>query len=56
MYFHQLLLIPEDRDLTASESDMLVFKAYFNGNKPFKNFDEEIKVFFNGYFNVVEEV
>ena len=47
---------PEDRDLTLSESNMLVFKGYFNGQKPFKKFDAKIKVFFDGYFNVVEEV
>tara|TARA_B110000971_G_scaffold64258_1_gene65756 strand:- start:54 stop:1175 length:1122 start_codon:yes stop_codon:yes gene_type:complete len=47
---------PEDRDLTLSEANMLVFKGYFNGQKPFKKFDDEIKVFFDGYFNVVEEV
>ena len=34
---------PEDRDLTKSEANMLVFKGYFNGQKPFKKFDDEIK-------------
>ena len=47
---------PEDRDLTKSEANMLVFKGYFNGQKPFKMFDVQIKRVFNGYFNVVEEV